>query len=62
LFTRPPDEEIKRQIDKGKGLDLEKVVSDAHAVAGLIIQYLHELPESIIPSDTQECFWGIFST
>lgn len=62
LFTHPPDEEIKRQIDKGKLVDLEKVVDNHHAVAGLILQYLHELPDPIIPVDFSDCFWGIFST
>lgn len=60
LFTKPPDEEIKRQIDRGKLVDVFKVVEDVHAVAGLIIQYLHELPEPIIPKKYHDLFFGIF--
>jgi hypothetical protein len=60
LFTKPPDEEIKRAIDRGKTLDLTKVAEDAHAVAGLIVQYLHELPDAIIPEDICPSFYGLF--
>ena len=60
LFTKPPDEEIKRAIDRGKTVDLAKVAEDAHAVAGLIVQYLHELPDAIIPEDLCPTFYGIF--
>jgi hypothetical protein len=62
LFTKPPDEEIKRQIDRGKLVDVRKVVENVHAVAGLIQQYLHELPESIIPDEFQAAFYGCHST
>jgi hypothetical protein len=62
LFTKPPDEEIKRQIDRGKLVDLKKVVENVHAVAGLIQQYLHELPEPIIPSEFQSAFYGCHSS
>lgn len=60
LFTQPPDEEIKRQIDRGKLIDVAKVVEDVHAVAGLIVQYLHELPEPVIPTQYHDLFFGIF--
>ena len=60
LFTKPPDEEIKRAIDRGKTVDIAKVAEDAHAVAGLIVQYLHELPDAIIPEDMCPAFYGIF--
>lgn len=60
LFTQPPDEEIKRQIDRGKLIDVAKVVEDVHAVAGLVIQYLHELPEPVIPLQYHDLFFGIF--
>jgi hypothetical protein len=60
LFTRPPDEEIKRTIDRGGLTDLGQLARDVHKVAGLVLQYLQELPDSLIPMDLQDCFYAMF--
>jgi len=59
LFAHAPDHTLKRKIDKGI-LDLT-LVDNPHAVAGLIIDYLHELPENLIPEDHYEAFFGIWN-
>lgn len=61
LFTKPPDEEIKRNIDRGKTIDLTKVSEDIHAVAALIHHYLHDLPDSLIPEDICPTFYGLWT-
>lgn len=61
MFTQPPDEKMKKEIDEGNSIDLQSVVSNVHAVAGLVVQYLHELPQPIINHEYQDCLFGIFS-
>jgi hypothetical protein len=42
LFTRPPDPVLVAQVERGE-LDFE-LVTDPHAVAGLILTFLQKLP------------------
>lgn len=60
LFTRAPDEEVKRNIDRGGLTDIGQLARDVHKVAGLVLQYLQELPDALVPSDLQDCFYAMF--
>jgi len=57
LFTQAPKKEVRERIDQG---DLDFDLNDPHEVAGLLTQYLHELPNDLLPRDQYSCFMGIF--
>eukprot|EP00007_Cunea_sp_BSH-02190019_P003422 CAMPEP_0174246496 /NCGR_PEP_ID=MMETSP0417-20130205/42099_1 /TAXON_ID=242541 /ORGANISM="Mayorella sp, Strain BSH-02190019" /LENGTH=1161 /DNA_ID=CAMNT_0015326349 /DNA_START=121 /DNA_END=3603 /DNA_ORIENTATION=- len=57
LFTLAPDQQLRRALDRGE-TDFDWV-SDPNAVAGLVLIFLHELPEPLIPMDLRDCFLGV---
>jgi hypothetical protein len=42
-------QELKKKIDSGKKVNLEKEAGSLHTVSGLLKQYLRELPTQLIP-------------
>jgi hypothetical protein len=61
LFTYSPDANVKKLIENQGDLDLT-VIDSPHAVAGLVIEWLVDLPTPIIPDDFYDAFFGAFST
>jgi hypothetical protein len=57
LFTLAPDQQLRLALDRGE-TDFDWV-SDPNAVAGLVLIFLHELPDPLIPQDLRDCFLGV---